>query len=29
MPHERLVYAINDKGFVLMWEKLAVPVKVK
>lgn len=27
--HERLVYAINKKGFTLAWEKLIVPVEVK
>jgi hypothetical protein len=27
--NERLVYTINDKGFVLSWENLDVPVSVK
>lgn len=26
---ERLVYKINDKGFVLEWDKISVPVAVK
>lgn len=26
---ERLVYKINDKGFTLEWDKVAVPVSVK
>lgn len=26
---ERLVYKINDKGFVLEWDKVSVPVSVK
>ncbi len=29
MMNERLVYTINDKGFVLSWENLDVPVRVK
>lgn len=27
--NERLVYTINDKGFVLSWENLDVPVHIK
>ena len=27
--NERLVYTINDKGFVLSWENLDVPVSIK
>ncbi|MES2005223.1 MAG: DUF2911 domain-containing protein [Bacteroidota bacterium] len=27
--NERLVYTINDKGFVLSWENLDIPVSIK
>ncbi len=27
--NERLVYTVNDKGFVLSWENLDVPVSIK
>jgi len=27
--NERLVYTINDKGFVLSWENIDVPVSIK